>query len=772
MSPVLSVMTSRRAITLIGIVFTLIVLLSLAYNFSTIRLHTRATRPILNKVTSLKYVNPDNAPDAWETLALRSFEQGGDEASELTTIGDQPYMRLIKPMITEKGCLACHAAQQYQLGDVRGALSIGVPMQSYLEQMARERRSALTSHLFIWVIGLCSFGALGILTTRAERAVNDWAATFDAMHDCILIIDPEERILRCNAATVRFFGKAENQLLGHRCRDLMHGDRIPDACPVARSLVGKKSEAAVLELQGKPCQVAADPILDASGNVVKIVHTIRDITELRKLEMHLYQAQKMEAVGTLAGGVAHDFNNILSAIVGYASLLEIKTPPQDPRRQYVENILASTERAAGLTRSLLSFGRKQPTALKPVLLNEIVSGFQKILARLIGEDIAFTNNLFPGDLVVEADQGQLEQVLMNLATNARDAMPRGGQLQISTDRAVFDRDSGEIARGSYAVVAVSDSGHGMDQQTQEHLFEPFFTTKEVGKGTGLGLAIVYGIVKKHNGVIHVYSEQGSGTTFKIFIPLSLAATTRDQPPTAPAALPVGSQDDLHERLRARAHRGEGAAGSRHALPRETAQPDRTDRHDPHRARQLSRLPRRNDAAGQVIGFGLCLAPQVRTGRDYGPNPPSTPPPRSGPVVLAGVAARAAAASSSAIRRRAARRCHLSLTVPGSAARKLASAPAATEIRITAASELWKVQVKKLSAVGELFWRAKLTARIAMASEANNSGCMCHSSLALTRLWTWLHYDRKIVPHRTALSAAADKPRHARRPRHWCPPFLI
>jgi CheY-like chemotaxis protein len=248
----------------------------------------------------------------------------------------------------------------------------------------------------------------------------------------------------------------------------------------------------------------------------------------------------MEAVGTLAGGVAHDFNNVLSAIVGYASLLDVKIAKDDPRHLFVENILASTERAASLTKSLLSFSRKQAVELKPVSLNEIVTAFQRILARLIGEDIAFSITCFPDDLVVEADQGQIEQVLMNLVTNARDAMPQGGRLQISTERAVFDRDSGEIARGTYAVIVVSDSGRGMDKAIQEHIFEPFFTTKGVGKGTGLGLAIVYGIVKKHGGAIHLYSEPGIGTTFKVFLPISQAPIGQALRPAAPLALQSGS----------------------------------------------------------------------------------------------------------------------------------------------------------------------------------------------------------------------------------------
>jgi len=246
-------------------------------------------------------------------------------------------------------------------------------------------------------------------------------------------------------------------------------------------------------------------------------------TERNKLEQQLQQAQKMEAIGALAGGVAHDFNNILSAIIGYGAIMKRRMPQGDPQQHNLEQILAAAERATGLTKSLLAFSRKQVIELKPVDVNEMVSGFQKILARLIGEDIEFTVHGHPGRLIVEADKGQLEQVLMNLVTNARDAMPKGGAIVIETsalDVGKQDLITHNISTpGRYAYVTISDTGMGFDKETQEHIFEPFFTTKEVGKGTGLGLSIVYGIIKKHNGFINVYSEPGKGTAFKIYLPL-------------------------------------------------------------------------------------------------------------------------------------------------------------------------------------------------------------------------------------------------------------
>jgi PAS domain S-box-containing protein len=248
---------------------------------------------------------------------------------------------------------------------------------------------------------------------------------------------------------------------------------------------------------------------------------LRDVTGRRSLEAQLLQAQKIEAIGTLAGGVAHDFNNILMALMGYANLLQMKMGQNDPSRVYVDNILASTAKAANITQSLLAFGRKQVMELKPHKINALLRDVEKLLNRLLPEDIGF--KVFLGaDATIMADMTQITQVLMNLATNARDAMPKGGDLRIETAcveiHGEFKRAHGFGEPGKYALVSVADTGTGMDEKTKERIFEPFFTTKEVGKGTGLGLSIVYGIVKQHNGYITVESEQGKGTVFRIYLP--------------------------------------------------------------------------------------------------------------------------------------------------------------------------------------------------------------------------------------------------------------
>ena len=261
---------------------------------------------------------------------------------------------------------------------------------------------------------------------------------------------------------------------------------------------------------------------DAGGKAVRMIGAMIDVTERKKLEEQLRGAQKMEAIGRLAGGIAHDFNNLLTVINGYSEILLTRVEGGSPLAADLQEINKAGQRAATLTRQLLAFSRRQILEPKVLDLNPVISELEKMLRRLIGEDIELAARLDPAIGRVKIDPGQLEQVIMNLAVNARDAMPQGGKLSIETvnvelDEAYAAEHAGARA-GSYVMLAVSDEGCGMDETVKSHLFEPFFTTKEKGKGTGLGLATVYGIVKQHGGYIWVYSEVGRGTTFKIHLP--------------------------------------------------------------------------------------------------------------------------------------------------------------------------------------------------------------------------------------------------------------
>ena len=269
------------------------------------------------------------------------------------------------------------------------------------------------------------------------------------------------------------------------------------------------------------CRSRGQAEWDHEGRAVLLSGALTDITERQQMEEQLRQSQKMEAVGQLAGGVAHDFNNILTVIAGYANILKMDLPQDSKHLELAEQISVATERAAQLTRGLLAFSRKQPMAPQRADLGEIVQRVEKFLVRVIGEDIQFRTNLLCDPLPVFVDLGQMEQVLINLAANARDAMEMGGTFTIATGLLELE-DSMSFCGppGRYAVVIVSDNGKGMDAETAKKVFEPFFTTKEVGKGTGLGMAIVYGILQQHKGFITLSSKPGEGTTFTIYLPFA------------------------------------------------------------------------------------------------------------------------------------------------------------------------------------------------------------------------------------------------------------
>lgn len=261
---------------------------------------------------------------------------------------------------------------------------------------------------------------------------------------------------------------------------------------------------------------------DRKGKIIRFDTTIENITERKRLESRLIQAEKMQALGTLSGGIAHDFNNILTVLQGYGSLLQRGMDRSDPLSIYVDQILSASQKAASLTQSLLAFSRQQPITLNPININDAVQKTEHMLKRLVTDDVVLKTQYSDDDIIVKADPTQIDQILFNLAANARDAMTNGGTLSITTSLVEADiefaRIQGFREPGTYALISVSDTGYGMDEKTRAKIFEPFFTTKEVGKGTGLGLSTVYGIVKQHDGYIALISEPGKGTTFNIYLP--------------------------------------------------------------------------------------------------------------------------------------------------------------------------------------------------------------------------------------------------------------
>ncbi|HDZ88411.1 MAG TPA: PAS domain-containing sensor histidine kinase, partial [Nitrospirae bacterium] len=358
------------------------------------------------------------------------------------------------------------------------------------------------------------------------KAKEDWEDCFNTINEAITIHDMDFNIIRANRAAEELLGLPLLSIKKQKCFKSYHGTECPpNRCPRCLSL--KSGKPSVMEIfepyMNRFIEIKVLPRLDKDNNIIGLIHVVKDVTEQKKLQNQLRQSQKMEVVGQLAGGIAHDFNNILTAIMGFSYVLQQKMDDNDPEKRNVENILASAERASNLIKSLLAFSRKQIMNPVPAGINDIIENIKRLLASLIGEDIEIKIMLSDEDMTINADIGQIEQVLLNLATNARDAMPEGGTLAIRTQSQEFTgKDVGTHGFGQpgrYAVIEVADTGMGMDRDTMEKIFEPFFTTKESGRGTGLGLAMVYGIIRQHNGYVHVYSEPGQGTTFRIHLPL-------------------------------------------------------------------------------------------------------------------------------------------------------------------------------------------------------------------------------------------------------------
>ena len=364
---------------------------------------------------------------------------------------------------------------------------------------------------------------------RIQEELNLLGIAIEQASESVFITDRNGTIQYVNPAFERLTGYSRKDAIGQNPRFLESGkhdtlfykqmwDTLTRGNAWHGRFINKKKDGSFYETDA-----TISPVFDKSGEITNFVFIKRDVTREVELEKHLIQAQKMEAIGTLAGGVAHDFNNILTTIIGSASLALMEVDKDGPLREEIEEIKTAGERASALTRQLLAFSRKQVVQTEILDFNKLLTDMEKMLGRLIGEDIEILMIPGPELWLVEVDPGQMEQIIMNLTINARDAMPMGGKITIETVNMDLDesylREHGiEELPGSYVMLTVSDTGSGMDKKTQEHIFEPFYTTKGVGEGTGLGLSTVYGIVKQSNGFVWVYSEPGHGSTFKVYLP--------------------------------------------------------------------------------------------------------------------------------------------------------------------------------------------------------------------------------------------------------------
>jgi PAS domain S-box-containing protein len=377
---------------------------------------------------------------------------------------------------------------------------------------------------------------------KARTEAHHWQATFDAISDGVCLLDAQGTVLRCNRALGRLVGRPVEQLLGVSYRDLTPAPvGEPLVLPFATMLANGRGEAAEIHLGGRWLHVSADPLIEA-GTVTGAVYQLSDITARKRLEEQLRQAQKMEAVGQLAGGIAHDFNNLLTAITGNVSLLLTAARPGEAQHHLLEATNKAAWRAAELVRQLLSFSRKAVLWMTATDLNQSVGEALEILRRAIDPRVTLETRLAPDLWQVQADPGQIIQVLMNLCLNARDAMPEGGRLTLTTENVAVGEEHTrhhlEARPGPHVRLRIADTGHGITPALLPFIFDPFFTTKPVGQGSGLGLATAFGIVKQHQGWIECSSTVGEGTTFDVYLPSQAAraraAVSAPAPPTPPA----------------------------------------------------------------------------------------------------------------------------------------------------------------------------------------------------------------------------------------------
>lgn len=417
---------------------------------------------------------------------------------------DTPFI-VVTGTVSEEAAVECmkRGAADYLLKDRLARLGLAVTQSLHAKRLHGEKR-------------------------RIEAERRRLSTAIEQTVECVIITDTEGTILYVNPAFEHVTGYTYAEVIGQNPRILKSGQHdaafYKELWSTLRAgenwhgrFVNKKKDGTLFTVNA-----SISPVRDDTGNIVNYVDVQRDITHELELEQQYFQGQKMEAVGRLASGVAHDFNNVLTAITGYTELMLDALDENEPSYQYLVEIQKAIDRASSLTRQLLIFSRKQAIQPQTLDLNELLRNVEKMLRRLIGEDIELRAIFDPEIGCIWADAGQLEQVIINLAVNARDAMPMGGQLTIKTADVVLDdasiREYTSLRPGSYVCLSVQDTGVGMDEDVRLHAFEPFFTTKEAGKGTGLGLATVHGIVQQCGGEIILHSQPGQGTMFEIYLP--------------------------------------------------------------------------------------------------------------------------------------------------------------------------------------------------------------------------------------------------------------
>jgi two-component system, cell cycle sensor histidine kinase and response regulator CckA len=676
-NPYLSHIPHRDVITTKGIKLTL---MNPAYMMSQLTTEYEEMYGIKGSITGQVLLNPANKADAWELAALKKFDTGKTEVTELSYIRGEAYLRFMKPVLMEEGCVLCHGHLGFKIGDIRGGVSVSIPLTPYIQAADNNRNSLLISHSSIWLLGLIGIFFLGYLKQQkilqqqvSEKALDDahqeWVHAMDFFDDAIYLIDLDDKVVRANQAFYNMMKLSPEQVIGQSISKIIHPQGEDTPCPlcVARQQrrdeiitmeadnpdnpSGKPIEATVriirdnngsplavlmgmhdlsrnreaseaiyereqqisdllrstaegiysLDIEGKcvmanpscahllgydneneligkhlhemihhshvdgttydesdcliyqsfrsntemhvdnevfwradgsnfPAEYWAYPIL-RKGKVIGTVVTFFDITEELKTEQALRRSQKMDALGQLTGGIAHDFNNQLGIVSGYMELLEDFNAGNEKTSQWLAATRKATTRCITLTRQLLNFSRQQQTNTEIIDLKKELDELDELIRRTLTPAIDVSYDIDENLWSIATSRGDLEDALLNLIINARDAMPDGGRLAINMYNKVLNQDeivNEQSLTGDYVLIVIEDSGQGISLAAQEHIFDPFFSTKEVGKGTGLGMSMVYAFVKRSQGLIKLYSEPGLGTSIKMYFPRTTTADSKQE----------------------------------------------------------------------------------------------------------------------------------------------------------------------------------------------------------------------------------------------------
>jgi len=507
---------------------------------------------IQGHITSDRPLNPDNRADPWETEALKSFVTGTEEIVSMQTTEGKPYLRLMRPLVTEKSCLKCHAAQGYTEGDIRGGISVTVPFSTYAETAGEQRMVLLFAHLLIGGLGLLGLwkGNTILRSSQAALSKSDerHVRILQTAMDGFWVIDSQGRIVEVNQTYCRMTGYSARELLTMKVSELeaVTGDSANGMQKIETRDEGR-FESRHRRKDGTTFDVEIS-IQDKSATDGQSVAFLRDITERinaerekKNLQLQLQHAQKLEAIGTLAGGIAHDFNNILGAILGYAEMARDDCPAESMLEHDIDQVIQAANRAKDLVKQILAFSRQAKTEIIPLQPGIMVTETLNLLRSSLPATIAIAQDIDRDAGPILADPTQIHQILMNLCTNSFHAMEdMGGTLFVSVKSVAFLREDlvnvPDIQPGPFVQLTIKDTGSGFPPEIRDRIFDPYFTTKEAGKGTGMGLAIVHGIVKSYGGFITCDSQLGQGTIFRINLPIAEEQDLPDVQPLEPIQL--------------------------------------------------------------------------------------------------------------------------------------------------------------------------------------------------------------------------------------------